>query len=91
MNGFYNTYPYHYEENATQFPQYGKTIMSLPDASLITIEMNGCLLDLTHMNHIKTSRSYDISKGITKEQHYMKIQIKIFIKWMKLFMPIFTI
>ena len=66
VNGFYNTYPYHYEENASQFPKYGKTIMSLPDASLITIEMNGCLLDLTHMHHIKTSRSYDISKGITK-------------------------
>ena len=66
VNGFYNTFPYHYEENASQFPQFGKTIMSLPDASLIAIEMNGCLLDLTHMNHIKTFRSFDISQGITK-------------------------
>ena len=38
MNGVYNTFPYHYEENSIHFPQIGQTIVNLPDASLITIE-----------------------------------------------------
>ncbi|MDR4969137.1 MAG: hypothetical protein RG740_05915, partial [Acholeplasmataceae bacterium] len=32
VNGFYNTYPYKYEENYKQFPQVGQTIVNLPDA-----------------------------------------------------------
>jgi len=65
LNGFYNTYGYHYEENAQQFPQQGKTIMALPDASLITFKVNGYELNQKEMKHILTERRFDLEKGMT--------------------------
>lgn len=65
LNGFYNTYDFHYEENAQQFPQQGKTIMALPDASLITFKVNGCGINQKEMTHLLTERSFDLEKGMT--------------------------
>ena len=65
VNGFYNTYPYHYEENATQFPQFGKTIVALPDASLLTFRINNIGLNQKEMEHVYTERIFDLEKGLT--------------------------
>lgn len=71
LGGFYNTYPYHYEENSQQFPQVGQTIMPWPDATLTTFEINGTLMDLTHMRMLYTDVSFELDKGyVLRETMY---------------------
>lgn len=65
LNGFYNTFPYHYEENSMQFPQIGQTIVNLPDASLITIETDHETINLSECDLIDLQRFYDLNKGST--------------------------
>ena len=68
INGFYNTYPFHYEENYQQFPQVGQTIVNLPDASLTKIYFNGSIVDLANceMQHVR--RTLDMKKGLVKRK-----------------------
>jgi len=71
INGFYDTYPFHYEENYSQFPQIGQTIVNLPDASLTRISFNGKIVDLSHCDLIKVTRNLDMKKGcVTRRSEY---------------------
>lgn len=71
MNGVYNTFPYHYEENSIQFPQIGQTIVNLPDASLITIETDCERINLLDAKLIDLYRTYDLAVGLTtRKAHY---------------------
>lgn len=71
MNGVYNTFPYHYEENSIQFPQSGQTIVNLPDASLITIETDCERINLLDAELFDLYRTYDLARGVTtREAHY---------------------
>ena len=65
INGFYDTYPYRYEENSPMFPQYGQNMVNLPDASLTQIMANDEVINLTHATLLSLDRSYDLRKGIT--------------------------
>jgi alpha,alpha-trehalose phosphorylase len=65
VNGFYNTYPYKYEENYKQFPQVGQTIVNLPDASYIKIESDDEVIDLSHAEFIELDRNLDMNQGTT--------------------------
>ena len=40
MNGFYNQYPFRYEENYEGIPQEGQTTVNLPDGSHHKLETN---------------------------------------------------
>ncbi len=64
INGFYNTYPFHYEENYQQFPQVGQTIVNLPDASLTKLYFNGEIIDMAHCEMQHVSRTLDMKKGL---------------------------
>jgi alpha,alpha-trehalose phosphorylase len=68
LGGFYNTYPYHYEENSAQFPQVGQTIMPWPDATLTTFELNGTLMDLTNMRMLYTNVSFELDQGYVQRE-----------------------
>lgn len=75
MNGFYNTYPFRYEENYKQFPQVGQTIVQLPDASLIRIHTEHETIDLDHAHLNYLERILDMKKGvITRVAHYVTPQ-----------------
>ena len=71
MNGVYNTFPYHYEENSIHFPQIGQTIVNLPDASLITIETDCERINLLDAKLVDLHRTYDLAVGLTtRKAHY---------------------
>jgi alpha,alpha-trehalose phosphorylase len=68
INGFYNTIPYHYEENSIHFPQVGQTIVKLMDTTSITIETNQGKLNLSDAKLVDLQRWYVLSEGLTKRQ-----------------------
>jgi len=65
MDGFYDLYTYKYEENYKQFPQMGQTIVNLPDASYIKIELDDGVLDMSQAALTELERSLDMSSGMT--------------------------
>ncbi len=66
INGFYNFFPYHYEENSIQFPQSGQTIVNLPDASTVLIETDQERINLSDARLIALERTFDMGKGLTQ-------------------------
>jgi len=68
INGFYNLYPFHYEENYQQFPQVGQTIVNLPDASYTMMLFNDNIIDLTHCEMIRLNRTLDMKKGLVNRK-----------------------
>lgn len=66
INGFYNTYPFTYEENYKQFPQEGQTIVNLPDASTIDLRTEDGRINLTEMRLIALERALNMGDGTTK-------------------------
>lgn len=68
INGFYNFYPFRYEENSIHFPQQGQTIVKLPDATMIQILTEDGPIDLTHCELTQLSREYNLSKGLVERK-----------------------
>lgn len=68
INGFYNTYPFHYEENYQQFPQVGQTIVNLPDTSHTQMSFNEKKIDLLNCQMQHVSRTLDMKKGLVKRE-----------------------
>ena len=66
INGFYNTLPYHYEENSIHFPQHGQTIVKLMSASAITIQTREGVLNLSSAELTDLRREYVLSEGLTR-------------------------
>jgi alpha,alpha-trehalose phosphorylase len=90
INGFYNTYPFKYEENYKQFPQLGQTIVNLPDASLMEIRFNNHIVNMTSMELIDVNRKLDMSKGlVTRISTYQRKDLTRKIKEEKL-VPYYT-
>ncbi|HET6784601.1 MAG TPA: glycosyl hydrolase family 65 protein [Erysipelotrichaceae bacterium] len=75
INGVYNTFPYHYEENSIQFPQIGQTIVNLPDASLITIETESEKINLSDSTLVSLERSYNLNQGCTSRTAVYKTKL----------------
>lgn len=85
INGFYNTYPFKYEENYKQFPQVGQTIVNLPDASLIEIRFNDHIVNMTSMELIDVNRTLDMQKGlVTRISTYQRKDLTLQVKEEKL-------
>ena len=63
MNGFYNQYPFRYEENYEGFPQLGQTIVNLPDGSYVKIEVDDDIIDMSHMDLVFIKRSLNMLEG----------------------------
>ncbi|MCD4827297.1 MAG: hypothetical protein K8Q99_05925 [Acholeplasmataceae bacterium] len=90
INGFYNVYPFRYEENYKQFPQVGQTIVNLPDASFMEIRFNDHIVNMTSMELIDIDRTLDMSKGlVTRVATYQRKDLTIQIKEEKL-VPYFS-
>ena len=68
INGFYNSYPYHYEEHSDQFPLFGKTIMPLPEPFQFEMMMNGTWMNQSSMTHIHTTRIFNLLEGCTTRE-----------------------
>lgn len=65
LNGFYNTYPFHYEENYSQFPQRGQTIVPLPDPTTIEIWNEEGPIHQASAELIALDRTLDMIQGGT--------------------------
>jgi alpha,alpha-trehalose phosphorylase len=79
MNGFYNQYPFRYEENYEGFPQLGQTIVNLPDGSYIKIEVDDDVIDLSHMELVSIKRSLNMLEGTSyREVRYISEKGYIF-------------
>ncbi|MGE4572703.1 MAG: hypothetical protein AB7E09_08200, partial [Candidatus Izemoplasmatales bacterium] len=79
MNGFYNQYPFRYEENYEGFPQLGQTIVNLPDGSYIKIEVDDDVIDLSHMELVSIKRSLNMLEGTSyREVRYISERGYIF-------------
>jgi alpha,alpha-trehalose phosphorylase len=71
VNGFFNTYPYHYEENSGQFPQSGQIIVKVIDTTAIDVIVSGQAVNLTDMTLICLKRRYDMKANLaTREATY---------------------
>jgi len=68
LNGFYNTYPYQYEENSIHFPQQGNRIVNVLDAQTIEFQADGQWLNLMTCNLLELKRTYDMETGITSRE-----------------------
>lgn len=64
INGLYNTYPYHYEENSPQFPQFGQTMINLPDASLMKLSVDGEEINVHSATLQSLIRTFDLKNGL---------------------------
>lgn len=79
INGFYNLYPFHYEENSNHFPQMGQTIVKLPDATGIKLRANDININLNECRLIELKRSYHLDKGyVSRFAKYQSISGEIF-------------
>ena len=68
VNGFFNTYPYHYEENSGQFPQSGQIIVKVVDATTIDVIVSGQAVNLTDMTLTGLKRRYDMKANLTTRE-----------------------
>jgi len=79
VNGYFNTYPYHYEENSPMFPQEGEKIVTVPDGQKILFFAGKDIIDFDHCQIIKLRRAYDLQKGLTlRETTYKTVSGHIF-------------
>ena len=65
LNGLYDYYDYHYEENLTGFPQSGQKIINLYDGTSVQFQVEGILLNLANATIVKLERTYDLKHGFT--------------------------
>ena len=71
LNGLYDLYDYHYEENLSGFPQEGQRFVNLIDGQKIRFTFQKNRIQLATCNIISLERTYDLSKGYTKRNiHY---------------------
>jgi len=66
LNGFYDYYDYHYEENLTGFPQQGQKFVNLLDGTKIEFYIEGTPLNMSTSTVKSLVRDYNLEKGYTK-------------------------
>ncbi len=72
INGFFNYYPYHYEENSPVFPQIGQRIINVIDGQTIEFYIDDLPINKTTCNLISLSREFDLKKGLTTRKAIYK-------------------
>jgi alpha,alpha-trehalose phosphorylase len=71
LNGLYDYYDYHYEENLSGFPQQGQRFVNLIDGQKIRVTFQKHRINLATCNIVSLEREYDLKKGYTKRKiHY---------------------
>lgn len=65
INGFYNFYDYHYEENSPAFPQKGQRIIHVLDGQLMEFYINGKAINMLTCKLVNLERDFDLEQGIT--------------------------
>lgn len=71
INGVYDYYDYHYEENLTGFPQQGQKFVNVLDGTTIQFFVNEVPLNMATATVVSLKRDYDLTKGTTKREiHY---------------------
>ncbi|AIO19372.1 Alpha,alpha-trehalose phosphorylase [Candidatus Izimaplasma bacterium HR1] len=71
INGLYEFYDYHYEENLTGFPQEGQKFVNIIDGTNIRITFQKNRINLETCNIVSLEREYNLEKGITlRKIHY---------------------
>jgi alpha,alpha-trehalose phosphorylase len=73
VNGLYDFYDYHYEENLPGFPQEGQRFVNVIDGQKIYIYIGDTKLDMVNYDVVDLNRRYELDKGITiREVHYQE-------------------
>ena len=68
INGFYETWPINYPEDAYGLPEMGQSIVTLPDSTLLTLHLDGEPLRLTNGRLYSYRRTLDMRAGmVTRE------------------------
>ncbi|MBN2540045.1 MAG: glycoside hydrolase family 65 protein [Bacilli bacterium] len=84
INGFYNFYPYSYEENSPEFPQMGQRIINVFDGQTVEFYYNESPINQSTCKLENLTREIDLKKGstirkatyITKDKHRFNIEEK---------------
>lgn len=66
INGFYETHDIKYEEKAFGFPEYGESIVNLPDAQTIQVKIGHEVLSPKTCKVLDLKRTYNLEKGFTE-------------------------
>jgi alpha,alpha-trehalose phosphorylase len=68
VNGFYETWPINYPEEAFGLPALGQSIVTLPDATSLTLYVDGEPLRLTRGRLLFHERELDMRSGLLSRQ-----------------------
>jgi alpha,alpha-trehalose phosphorylase len=68
INGFYETWPINYPEEAFGLPALGQSIVTLPDATALTLHVDGEPMRLTHGRVLSHERELDMQSGVLTRQ-----------------------
>lgn len=68
VNGFYETWPINYPEEAYGLPALGQSIVTLPDATALTLYVDGEPLRLTRGRLLSHERELDMRSGLLSRQ-----------------------
>ena len=68
INGFYETWPINYPEEAFGLPALGQSIVTLPDATPMTIHIDGESMRLTRGRVLSHERELDMQSGVLTRQ-----------------------
>ena len=64
VNGFYETWPINYPEEAYGLPALGQSIVTLPDATALTLHVDGEPMRLTRGRVLSHERELDMQSGL---------------------------
>ncbi len=68
INGFYETWRINYPEEAFGLPALGQSIVTLPDATAITLYVDGEPMRLTRGRVLSHERELDMQSGLLRRQ-----------------------
>lgn len=68
VNGFYETWPINYPEEAYGLPSLGQSIVALPDATEITLYVDGEPILLTRGRVLSHQRELDMRRGVLERR-----------------------
>ncbi len=68
VNGFYETWPINYPEEAYGLPELGQSIVTLPDSTILTLHLDGEPLRLTSGRVYSYRRELDMRAGVVTRE-----------------------
>lgn len=75
INGFYETYPIRYPESGYGYPQVGEALVAVPEATGMTLYIDGEMVNVTHGDVLSFNRRLDLETGtLIREMHWRSPQ-----------------